>query len=371
MKECVPVVLVGLALAGCSGIADSPAVQPADQLRNATYHGVLQEPVTLVDGRYEGEPFVAGAASRPIVALVSRPIARGDVTGDGVGDAVVALAHDAGGSGVFLYLAAVSDPDGNPDNIATVSLGDRVRLAALDIVEGRIIADLVEHGPDDPMCCPTREARREWLLRDGALIELQPAVEAQGGRFRGHLVWGHENRSFTECGSEREGWAVNDAGDELVGVYEELTSAPYQPMFVEVRGNWEAAPPDGFGAVYEEAFRIGELLRAENEGFGCRLDLDGVLFVASGSEPSWRLRIREDGIVMRSMDSPGERVFAAPEQRSRAGGMTFVSGGQDTGIRVDLEQRRCVDTMSGARHAWAAIVDIDGRRLSGCAVQGH
>jgi len=370
MTNYITVVVFGVALAGCFGTAGTPADPPLDQLRSATYDGVLQEPVTLVDGRYEGDSYVAGAASRPVVTLVSDPIATGDITGDGIGEAVVALAHDAGGSGVFMYLAVVNDPAGNPDNIATVSLGDRVRLAAIDIREGRIIADLVEHAPKDPMCCPTREVRREWVLQDGALIELQPAVEAQDSRFRGHLAWGDEKRSFTECGGARTGWVINGAGDELVAVYEELTMAPDQPMFVEVRGEWTAAPRDGFGAGYEQALRITELLRAENEGFGCRLELDDVLFIVSGNEPSWRLRIREDGIFMRSMNSPDERVFAAPETRVQPGGMTFESGSPDAGIRVALEERRCIDTMSGARFSWAAIVDVDGRRLAGCAAEG-
>jgi uncharacterized membrane protein len=44
--------------------------------------------------------------------------------------------------------------------------------------------------------------------------------------------------------------------------------------------------------------------------------------------------------------------------------------GVEKAIRISLEQRRCVDSMSGARYAWAATVDLDGRRLEGCAAQG-
>jgi uncharacterized membrane protein len=351
------VFLLGLALAGCSGTGGMQAETAPAPLRNATYVGVLQEPVTLADGRYEGEPVVPGAATRPVVTLVPGVMARGDLSGDGNDEAVVVLAHDPGGSGVFMHLAVVSDPDGSPRNIATFSLGDRVRVTAIAVVDGKIAAELLEHGPDDPMCCPTKTVHREWRL-------------PQGGRFSGHLVWGHESRSFTECGGEREGWVINHAGEELVDVYNELIAAPYQPMFVEVRGEWVAAPREGFGAAYDEALRITELLRAENEGFGCRLDLGGVLFVASGNEPSWRVQIREDGISMRSMDAPEEAVFAAPRKRGQAPLVGFESDGRDTTIRVTLEQRRCVDTMSGARFAWAATVDVDGRQLTGCAAEG-
>lgn len=370
--------LLLMVLPGCGRDASVPAadsvVTPvpltAGQLPNATYVDILDGPFTLVDGRFEGEPFVPGAATRPVVTLVPGMMATGDLTGDGNDEAVVALAHNAGGSGVFMYLAIMRDDQGTPDNIATISLGDRVRVTALRIDSGRLVADMVEHGPDDPMCCPTKQVRREWQLQDGLPISLQSAAQSQDVRVSGHLVWGHESRSFTECGDAREGWVINDAGDELIDVYNELTNAPYQPMFVEVRGEWTAAPTEGFGADYDRALRITELLRAENEGLGCRLELDGVLFVASGNEPSWRLQVREDGISMRTMDAPEEAVYAAPRKRGQAPLVSFESDGRDAAIRITLEQRRCIDTMSGARFGWAATVDIDGRQLNGCAAEG-
>jgi uncharacterized membrane protein len=364
------VYLLGAMLAACSGVDDSSAELTVAELRDATYMNVLEEPVTLVDGRFEGEPFAPGAATRPVVTLVPGAMATGDLDGDETDEAIVALAYDAGGSGVFIYLAVVRERDGEPDNVATLSLGDRVRVTALSIDDGKILAELVEHGPNDPMCCPTSEVQREWLLQDGELVELGPIAGTRGSRFIGHLVWGHESRSFTECGGEREGWVINDAGDELVEVYEELTTAPYQPMFVEIRGTWEAAPREGFGAEYDEALRVTELLRAENEGFGCRLELDGALFIASGNEPFWRVQVTKDSVSLRTMESPSEAVFPAPGRNGQSPLITFRSDGPDSAIEITLEQRRCIDTMSGARFAWAATVDVGGRRLSGCAAEG-
>ena len=370
VRSQVLVVLLGVALGACSASTSVTTGLTIERLRGATYDNVFEEPVTLVDGRFEAEPFAPGAATRPVVTLVPGAMAKGDLDGDETDEAVVVLARNSGGSGVFVYLAVVRESRGNPDNIATLSLGDRVRVTALSIDDGKIIADLVEHGPNDPMCCPTSEVHREWTLQDSDLMETGPIAEPRGSRFRGHLVWGHESRSFTGCGDEREGWVINEAGDELVEVYEELTTAPYQPMFVEVRGTWEAAPREGFGAEYGEALRITELMRAENEGPGCRLELDGVSFIASGNEPFWHLQIRDDGILMRSMGSPDEIIFPAPERRGQPPLITFNSDGPDAAIQITLEQRRCIDTMSGARFAWAATVDVDGRRLSGCAAEG-
>ena len=367
--------IIVAALSGCAGGNPVPAPESAaltvERLQAATFSGVLDEPVTLVDGLYEGEPYTPGSASRPIVRLIPGLIARGDVTGDEADEAVVVLAHNSGGSGVFMYLAVVRDNDGNLENIATTNLGDRVKVIAIEIDDGNIAAELVEHGPKDPMCCPTSKVDRGWSLEGEELVETEQAAKPRAGRVRGHLVWGHESRSFTECETGREAWVINESGDEIMAVYDELTAAPYQPMFVEVRGVWDEAPTEGFGADYGETLRIMELIRAENEGFGCRLDLGSVLFVASGNEPFWRLQVREDDVSLRTMDAPEEIAFRAPEESEHADLVTYYSSNdRDAEIRITLERRRCVDSMSAARYAWAATVDIDGKRLTGCAAEG-
>jgi uncharacterized membrane protein len=317
-----------------------------ERLSNATYEDVIEGPLTLTDGLFEGEPFEEGAASRPIVKLVPGAMATGDLNGDGSEEAVVVLAHNSGGSGVFMYLAVMRKNGGKLDNVATIRLGDRVKVIAVDIDEGKVVAELVEHGPDDPMCCPASNAYREWLLRGNELISVEPEAGSRGTRISGHLVWG------------------------LVEVYEELTSTPYQSLFVEVRGDWVGAPTEGFGAEFDEALRITELIRAENEGFGCRLELSDVLFIASGNEPSWRLQIREDGISVRSMDAAGAIEFPAPRKHDEPPTIRFEAETAESAIRISLERRRCIDTMSGARYAWAATVDTGGRQFEGCAAEG-
>ena len=368
-------VAIVVVVSGCAGHGNGTVSESAaltiDRLQEATYRGILDSPVTLVDGRYEGEPFAPGAASRPVVRLVPGMTAMGDLIGDANDEAVVVLAHNSAGSGVFMYLAAVQGTRRGPENIATVMLGDRVKVIGVEISDRKVTSQLVEHGPKDPMCCPTSNIRREWLLRGNELVELKQVARPREVRVRGHLVWGHETRAFAECDTGREAWVLNESGDELTAVYDELTAAPYQPMFVEVRGIWEEVPSGGFGADYGGVLRITELLRAENEGFGCLLDLDSVLFVASGNEPFWRLQVRKDGVSLRSMGATDEVVFAAPVRSEFAGLVTYYSStDRDVEIRVTLEQRRCIDSMSGARYAWAATVDIDGKRLAGCAAEG-
>ena len=115
--------VIVVVLSGCADYGAEPAPESGeltiDRLQEAIYRGILDGPLALVDGRYEGESFVPGAESRPLVRLVPGTMAVGDLTGDGTDEAVVVLAHNSGGSGVFMYLGAMQDTRRGPENIAT------------------------------------------------------------------------------------------------------------------------------------------------------------------------------------------------------------------------------------------------------------
>lgn len=143
-----------------------------DQLKNASYGGIYDQPVTLVDGYYEGEPFVEGGASRPTATFVDGLVAYGDLNGDGMEDAAVLLAESSGGSGTFIYVAAVVNQDGQPVNAGTAPVGDRPQLKSLASQNGQIVMEIVTQGPDDPMCCPTLKVRKTYSLQDGQLVEV-------------------------------------------------------------------------------------------------------------------------------------------------------------------------------------------------------
>jgi heat shock protein HslJ len=175
----------------CSGCGGGPGEQergktartagvPTEtQISNLAYSGVYEgTTVTLRDGRYEGEPFAEGGASRPTLEWVDRLYGLGDLTGDGINDAAVFLAENSGGSGVRLYLAAVSIENGQPANLGTALIGDRVQVRSIDIVDGKVWLDIVEQGPEDAACCPSQLARKAWELMDGSLVET--AVEITG-----------------------------------------------------------------------------------------------------------------------------------------------------------------------------------------------
>ena len=74
-----------------STTAGTQAAPSTDELANATFEGIHDQPVALADGSWEGEPFEPGAASRPAVGLVRHFWMGGDLNGDGTEEAVVLL----------------------------------------------------------------------------------------------------------------------------------------------------------------------------------------------------------------------------------------------------------------------------------------
>jgi hypothetical protein len=141
-----------------------------ETLKNASYLGIYTDAVQLTDGKYEGEPFVEGGASRPTVAFADIT-AFGDLDEDGVEDAVVVLVEDSGGSGSFSYLAAVLNRNGTPENVATQLVGDREQIQSVTIDGAEVTVSALVHGPDDPACCPSQEATLTYRFDGEHLVE--------------------------------------------------------------------------------------------------------------------------------------------------------------------------------------------------------
>lgn len=184
--------------AGQAGVSTSAPGAPAQalsetQLKNATYTGIYDQAVLLVDGQYNGQPPADGAASAPALTFTGQ-YAFGDLNDDGAADAVTILAENSGGSGVFVYLAALFNQDGSPSSAGAVLLGDRVQVSSLAIEDGVIKLQMLAGGPQDPACCPTQQVSLSFVLQDGRLVETarqeSPAVPPAGAAPTGELIGG-------------------------------------------------------------------------------------------------------------------------------------------------------------------------------------
>ncbi len=145
-----------------------------NDLKNATYLGIAeQDPVTLKDGVWEGEPYEEGGSSRPSVHFVRDFLLVGDIDGDGTQEAAVLLCAGTGGTGKNIYLAAVHLVDSKLENLDTVLVGDRVQVRMAGFGEKHIFLEVVRAGPEDAMCCPGELAMVGWRLESGVLAPLE------------------------------------------------------------------------------------------------------------------------------------------------------------------------------------------------------
>jgi heat shock protein HslJ len=177
--------LLALSLAGCGKKpAETTAAVPAgppptptlEQVKSATISGVFEQGVTLTNGRYEGQPYEPGAASRPGLLLWDSTFHTADLDGAPGNEAVAMLSATTGGSGEMVYLAAFGVRDGQLANLGTVPVGDRTRLQSLWIERGKVVMDVIEAGPQDAACCPTQVARKSFGYDGGTFKQLASDV---------------------------------------------------------------------------------------------------------------------------------------------------------------------------------------------------
>jgi len=142
-----------------------------DELRAARLERVLDEPVALKDGVWEGAPYAAGGAARPRLQLLEDGRVTADLDGDGSQESIVLLSSTSGGSGERLHLTVLGRGPGGAHDLASTLLGDRVKLRRLSVEGGLIVAEMVVAGAEDAACCPGQRQRRTFALADGGLVQ--------------------------------------------------------------------------------------------------------------------------------------------------------------------------------------------------------
>ncbi len=365
-------IFASLVLAACGG-TDSPAVDAAAPVdaASATYEGLAGVPelVTLADGKWEGEPEVEGASSAPAAYLSRHLTTRGDLDGDGTPETAAVVVTTSGGTGSFINLVIFSEVDSALVQRAHRFLGDRLRIRSLEIIDGTLSMVSIEHGENEPMCCPTQRVDREFALA-GSDIEL--VTETLSGpleRAWGYLVWGHETRTFETCDKSQAGWAVDIVKQQsLAELYDEFATEPYEPVFVDLEGRWIDAPDAGFAADFDKAFEITDIIRVEREGFGCNLDVDGLVLRGFGNEPGWRLDVREDGATLSSLTLEDSVEFSGDGQLSN---QQFEFENAEFRMGIAFLKIPCRDSMSGSYFSHQVQVRFGDRVFDGCGVPGR
>ena len=159
-----------LTLSACVAVSSPGATQAISKeaLRNATYSGIYDTPVTLTDGQLkqviEGQPFT--------LQYVDNQELHGDLDGDGVQDVVVFLVERGGGSGAFTYVAAQLNRGGKPIDAGAVRIEDRIGVKSAAVKDGQVVMEIITQGPGDVACCSSHKSPKTYSLENGKLVEV-------------------------------------------------------------------------------------------------------------------------------------------------------------------------------------------------------
>ena len=99
----------------------------------------------------------------------------------------------------------------------------------------------------------SRLALSALLFLCTAAVWTPTADSAPAETHRGYYVFGHEVRTFQPCGSDRIFWVKTDQqiSQQLREQHQQLTTKPYEPVYVEVTGHFAGRAAAGFAADYE------------------------------------------------------------------------------------------------------------------------
>lgn len=164
---------------------------------------------------------------------------------------------------------------------------------------------------------------------------------------------------FSPCDGAPLALEDRTSGQELGRALRELTAGQEgRPMFVEFYGGRESGQGAGVGAL--------EVRRAAVETAGCRERFDQREWIGSGNEPSWRLEITARDLLLNLLG--GAPPLRVPHGGlARQGGSVTYAGIEGLEISAVIDERRCVDSMSGSLFAYSVEVRSEGRTYIGCA----
>jgi heat shock protein HslJ len=170
-----------------------------DEIANATIPDIYDEPIQLVDGRYEGPPLQADGSRRPTVYLSQRLIAYADIDGDGEEEAAALMDENSGGTGRFSYLGVFERDGAGVRTLAVVRLDDRIQVRSLSGEADRFLVDAIAGGPTDAACCPTMKTLYRASMTDGDLTVAREQLEPVGLSDLAGVTWRLERFGLSEA----------------------------------------------------------------------------------------------------------------------------------------------------------------------------
>jgi uncharacterized membrane protein len=184
--------------------------------------------------------------------------------------------------------------------------------------------------------------------------------------YHGHLSISTKDSSFTQCNTGNTLKIIDRTGGELLQVYKELTYEPGAKVYVELLGRQDQLS-EGLNKL-----TILKLRHAAMETRGCAEDLHGFSFRAAGNEPFWHIAVTNEEISFSEIGQP-EIIFPPATPSVSDNHWHYSTKTADPSpqrLAIDIREKTCRDTMSGAFFSFNAQVRLDNREYKGCARQG-
>ena len=215
-----------------------------DAIKNTEYHSLAyNKTIKLINGSYT-EKYEFETASVLSIRIYDDKIAFGDLDNDKREDAVVILTSSGGGTGNFRELAVVLNKDGKPSYLTSKELGDRVIINSVTIKSGIITLDMVVHGPEDGLCCPSVKKIFKYKLSENQLSEIAEdktagwkiyRSEKYGFEFRYPTDWKVDEDvhiPFVQLQQVKDGEVVAIAGG--ISIIRKPISSPIDSSYAEM-----------------------------------------------------------------------------------------------------------------------------------------
>jgi hypothetical protein len=178
-----------------------------EQINNVQYPLLVPNDgrvVQMTDGTYQSGTDILSVDYAYIA--VTQFFALGDLTGDGVGDAVVMFLENYGGTGNFGVLAVYANVAGQPVFLDSLLIDDRPMPNSISLINGEIFLDVIVHRFEDGGCCPTLQTTQTYALVKNQLRLVNYTTVAPNGIKREIVVTSpvdntEQSRSFQLTGS--------------------------------------------------------------------------------------------------------------------------------------------------------------------------
>lgn len=153
-----------------------PDAKKVTQIKNTYWRSdKVEEKRTFNEGQYEFETKINGESCATCIekAKIGK-IVLGNLSDSEEKEGVAIIYSETGGSGTFVYLNLYVNKNGKMVQSGyPISLGDRVKVHNVSILDKKVVVDLITHGRGEPLCCPTTKEVWEFKLVNNRLKKIK------------------------------------------------------------------------------------------------------------------------------------------------------------------------------------------------------